>query len=216
MYSEVERETGEVGVGSDNHERRAQKRQHPMSLIQCGPSSQFVFELVSRDCLPPPPPTTLIPHIEVGFKGMWTLLATQKKKGARRRWSLRWACRASSSSNSSRSLWILLVSCPTLKLEELSSRDAPSKATNRGQSTVSSSIFPTLNIVTTKSNLAVEVLDEAVSNFFFELSLNEKFELWKIPIGNHIHLNLTSMCSFSLNPPPSTSPVSPLTSRSGH
>ena len=25
---------------------------HPVSLIQCGPSSQFVFELVSRDCQP--------------------------------------------------------------------------------------------------------------------------------------------------------------------
>ena len=29
--------------------------QHPVSLIQCGPSSQFVFELVSRDCQPPLP-----------------------------------------------------------------------------------------------------------------------------------------------------------------
>ena len=28
---------------------------HPVSLIQCGPSSQFVFELVSRDCQPPLP-----------------------------------------------------------------------------------------------------------------------------------------------------------------
>ena len=28
---------------------------------------------------PPPPPTTLIPHIEVGFKWMWTLLATPNK-----------------------------------------------------------------------------------------------------------------------------------------
>ena len=26
------------------------KSRHPVSLIQCGPSSQFVFELVSRDC----------------------------------------------------------------------------------------------------------------------------------------------------------------------
>ena len=26
--------------------------QHPVSLIQCGPSSQFHFELVSRDCQP--------------------------------------------------------------------------------------------------------------------------------------------------------------------
>ena len=26
--------------------------QHPVSLIQCGPPSQFVFELVSRDCQP--------------------------------------------------------------------------------------------------------------------------------------------------------------------
>ena len=51
-------------------------------------------------------------------------------------------------------------------------------------------------------------LDEAVSNFFFEPSLSEKFGLWKIPIGNHIHLNLTSMCGFSLNPPPP--PPSPL------
>ena len=29
--------------------------QHPVSLIQCGPSSQFVFEPVSRDCQPPLP-----------------------------------------------------------------------------------------------------------------------------------------------------------------
>ena len=28
---------------------------------------------------PPPPPTTLIPHIEVGFKWMWTQLATSNK-----------------------------------------------------------------------------------------------------------------------------------------
>ena len=28
---------------------------------------------------PPPPPTTLIPHIEVGFKWMWTQLATPNK-----------------------------------------------------------------------------------------------------------------------------------------
>ena len=28
---------------------------HPVSLIQCGPSGQFVFELVSRDCQPPLP-----------------------------------------------------------------------------------------------------------------------------------------------------------------
>ena len=45
-----------------------------------------------------------------------------------------------------------------------------------------------------------------VSNFFFELSLSEKFELAKIPIANHIgiyiHLNLTSMCGFRLPPPP--------------
>ena len=27
----------------------------------------------------PPPPTTLIPHIEVGFKWMWTQLATKNK-----------------------------------------------------------------------------------------------------------------------------------------
>ena len=49
-------------------------------------------------------------------------------------------------------------------------------------------------------------LDEAVSNFFFEPSLSEKFGLSKIPIGNHIHLNLTSMCGFSLNPPPPPPP----------
>ena len=49
-------------------------------------------------------------------------------------------------------------------------------------------------------------LDEAVSNFFLEFSLSEKFGLWKITIGNHIHLNLTSMCGFSLNPPPPPPP----------
>ena len=44
-------------------------------------------------------------------------------------------------------------------------------------------------------------LGEAISNLFFELSLREKFRLWKIPVGSHIHLILTSMCGFSLNPP---------------
>ena len=58
----------------------------------------------------------------------------------------------------SRWKWFIFVSCPRLKLEGLSSREAPLKATNRGQSTVSSSIFPTQNIVTTKPNLAVEAL----------------------------------------------------------
>ena len=48
----------------------------------------------------------------------------------------------------------------------------------------------------------VNLLTKQVSNFFFEPSLSEKFGLWRIPIGNHIHLNLTSMCGFSLNPPP--------------
>ena len=45
-------------------------------------------------------------------------------------------------------------------------------------------------------------LDEAAPNFFSEPSVSEKFRLWKIPMGNHIHLKLTSMCGFSLNPPP--------------
>ena len=109
---------------------------------------------------PPPPPllTTSIPHIEVGFKWMWTLLASPKKNGAGRHRSLRWACSASSSSNPSLSLWILFASCPRLNLEELPSREAPLKAKNRGQSTVSSSIFPAANIVTTMSNLAVKTL----------------------------------------------------------
>ena len=61
------RETGNVGVGADIHERRARKRTGwkahiesktqgaDLPSIQCGPSSQFVFELVSRDCQPPLP-----------------------------------------------------------------------------------------------------------------------------------------------------------------
>ena len=99
---------------------------------------------------------------------------------------------------------------PRLKLEELSSREAPLKAANRGQSTVSSSIFPTwtsslrsqISLSKRREGYYGKPLDEAVSNFFFEPSLSEKFGLWRIPIGNHIHLNLTSMCGFSLNPPP--------------
>ena len=50
------------------------------------------------------------------------------------------------------------ASCPRLKLEGLSSREAPLKAKHRGPSTVSSSIFPAANIITTMSNLAVKAL----------------------------------------------------------
>ena len=89
------------------------------------------------------------------------------------------------------------------------------KATNRRKSTITSLIFPSANIITSMSNFAVkalvsllqELLDKAVSNFFFEPSLNEKFGLWKIPIGNYVHLNLTSMCRFSLNPLPPPPPL---------
>ena len=37
------------------------------------------FLIGGSQCAPPPPPTTLIPHIEVGFKWMWTQLATPNK-----------------------------------------------------------------------------------------------------------------------------------------
>ena len=46
---------------------------------------QLMLEWCRTLCLedlkqdPPPPPTTLIPHIEVGFKWMWTQLATPNK-----------------------------------------------------------------------------------------------------------------------------------------
>ena len=36
-------------------------------------------KLKSRGSCPPPPPTKLIPHIEVGFKWMWTQFATPNK-----------------------------------------------------------------------------------------------------------------------------------------
>ena len=49
----------------------------------CEPHKSTVREKHSRKRLishpPPPPPTTLIPHIEVGFKWMWTQLATPNK-----------------------------------------------------------------------------------------------------------------------------------------
>ena len=107
---------------------------------------------------PPPPPNNINTAHRGRFQVNVNPIGDSKQNGARIRRSLRWACRASSSPNLSLSPWILFVSCPRLKLEELSSREAPLKATNRGQSTVSSSIFPSLNIVTTKPNLAVQAL----------------------------------------------------------
>ena len=47
---------------------------------------------------------------------------------------------------------------PRLKFEELFLHEAPSKATNRGESTVSSSINPTANIVPTFLNLSIKAL----------------------------------------------------------
>ena len=128
---------------------------------------------------PPPPPTTLILHIEVGFKWMWTLLATPNKMAPvvvdlcagllvlLPRQIRRFRC------------GFFFVSCPRLKLEELFLREAPSKATNRGQSMVSSSIFPTLRIVSTKSNLAVEVLVRLLWYTFRQSSI--KLLLWALP-----------------------------------
>ena len=159
---------------------------------------------------PPPPPTTLIPHIEVGFKWMWTQLATPNimapvfvdlcaglvvllPRQIRRfrhgffssavlDWSLRSCLRV-------RHLWRQQI------------------ADNRRY--LLRSFLPWTSSLRSQISLSKrwwgyygKPLDEAVSNFFFELSLREKFGLWKIPIGNHIHLNLTSMCGFSLNPPP--------------
>ena len=116
--------------------------QHP-SLLPSFPffSRPFCVLHLRAYLAPPPPPTTLIPHIEVGFKWMWTQLATPNKMAPvfvdlcaglvmllpRQIRRFRHG--------------ILFVSCPRLKLEELSSREAPLKATNRGQSTVSSLIF---------------------------------------------------------------------------
>ena len=40
-------------------------------------TTEFFFQASTPP--PPPPPTTLIPHIEVGFKWMWTQLATPNK-----------------------------------------------------------------------------------------------------------------------------------------
>ena len=73
---------------------------------------------------PPPPPTTLIPHIEVGFKWMWTQLATPNKMAPVFVDLCAGLVVLSSSSNWSLSPWILFVSCPRLKLEGLSSREA--------------------------------------------------------------------------------------------
>ena len=159
---------------------------------------------------PPPPPTTLIPHIEVGFKWMWTQLATPNKmapvfvnlcaglvvllprqirrfrhgffSSAVLDWSLRSCLRV-------RHLWRHQIADNRRYLRrsflpEHRHYEVKSRCRSAGNATM------------------VKPLDEAVSNFFFEPSLSEKFGLWKIPIGNHIHLNLTSMCGFSLNPPP--------------
>ena len=46
---------------------KAKVSQHPVSLIQCGPSSQFVFELVSRDCQPPHPLLLSLSFYQVRF-----------------------------------------------------------------------------------------------------------------------------------------------------
>ena len=56
--------------------------------------------------------------------------------------------------------------CPRFKLEELFSREAPSKATSREESTVSSSTFPAANIITTMSNLAVKALVRLLVNLW--------------------------------------------------
>ena len=128
-------------------------------------------------CLPPPN------NINTAHRGRFQVnvnpIGDSKKNGVRLRRSLRWACRASSSSNSSLSPWLLFVSCPRLKLEELFSREALLKATNRGQSTVSSSIFPTLSIITTKSNLAVEAPVRLLWQTSWRSSI--KLLLWALP-----------------------------------
>ena len=49
---------------------------HPPTSQTCQTLPVSGTRLLSFD---PPPPTTLIPHIEVGFKWMWTQLATPNK-----------------------------------------------------------------------------------------------------------------------------------------
>ena len=44
-----------------------------------GSWDSHIDDFVKEVTPPPPPPTTLIPHIEVGFKWMWTQLATPNK-----------------------------------------------------------------------------------------------------------------------------------------
>ena len=107
----------------------------------------------------PSPTTTAIPHIEVGSKWMWILSATPKFN---------------------RMAPFVVDLCATLdvflphkirrfcrgffssavlgwRFEELSSHEAVLKATNSEPSTVSSSIFPPTNTITTMSNLTVQV-----------------------------------------------------------
>ena len=136
----------------------------------------------------PPPPSTLIPHIEVGFKWMWTQLATPNKMapvfvdlcaGLVVLLPRQIRCFRPG---------ILFVSCPRLKLEELSSREAPLKATNRGQSTVSSSdlSFPEHRHYEVKPRCRsagkatmVNLLTKQDQTSPLSLSLNEKFGLLK-------------------------------------
>ena len=166
--------------------------------------------------MPPPPSTTLIPHIEVGFKWMWTQLATPNKmapvfvdlcaglvvllpRQIRRfrhgfflsavlDWSLR--------------------SC--LRIRHLLRQQIADNRRYLRRSFLpwTSSLRSQISLSKRRSNATNgKPLDEAVSNFFFEPSLSQKFGLLKIPIGNHIHLNLTSMCGFNLNPPPPPPPT---------
>ena len=159
---------------------------------------------------PPPPPTTLIPHIEVGFKWMWTQLATPNKMApvfvdfcAGLVVLLpRQICRFRHGFFSSAALDWSLRSC--LRVRHLWRQQIADNRRYLRRSFLpwTSSLRSQILLSKRRSGYYGKTLDEAVSNFFFEPSLSEKFGLWKIPIGNHIHLNLTSMCGFSLNPPP--------------
>ena len=128
-----------------------------------------------------------------------------KKDGTRHRQSLRWSLSASSSPNSSLSTGILFISCPRLKLEQLSSVRGTFEGT---KSQTIDGIFVHLSyrehrpqgVKSRHQRAQWKPLDKDVPNFFIEPSLSEKFRLLKTPIV--VEVELTSGWGFSLNPPP--------------
>ena len=177
---------------------RSRKRNHFQTLATGVPKLKTLLGTQWVN-IPPPPPTTLIPHIEVGFKWMWTQSVTPNKmapvfvdlcaglvvllprqirrfchgffSSAVLDWSLRSCLRA-------RHLWRQQIADNRRYLR-------------RSFLPWTSSLRSQISLSKRRLGYYGKPLDEAVSNFFFEPSLSEKFGLWKIPIGNHIHLNLT-------------------------